>query len=292
MLSAGWTSSPGAQEAAGVQRYSVPGHGSLQLSVPREWRVASRSDADPASVALRIGPASGEAFHVQVTTIWLDPAKSRTKTPQDLRASVVNGAQKPLKQAVEKEARIEELKGAQMIGYHYSLTDRTPKPGEYKYLTQGMAMTGELLTIFTILYHEGAVAERTRALEMFASAAHTASSGFSFDMAKPRLRVVVPDIPQMKMGPHPNAPAQPHALYMGSGTQGYSISVLMPTADKGMTPRDCARSSSRSLVSRYGLDPKAVVTHQTNDATFVMLFPFRAGPVTQFKAYLLSGHGG
>ena len=163
-------------------------------------------------------------------------------------------------------------------------------------------MTGELLNIFTILYHDPALAERGRVLQMFASAAHVASASaqpvaaasdrFSFDMEKPRLRLVVPDMPQIRMGPHPNAGAQPHALYMGSGADGFTISVLMPTADKGMTPSDCAKSSYRSLVSRYGLDPKQVTTHQANDATFVMLFPVRVGPLTQFKAYLLSGHGG
>jgi hypothetical protein len=297
----GLLSAADAQDRSSLQRYSVPGHGSLQLEVPRDWRVASQSLKDPASVALHLRPASGDAFDVQVTTLWLDRAKSARKTPEQLKAEVQNGTAKLLKRAVEKEVRIEELRGAEVIGYYYSLTDRVPAPGEYKYMTQGMFVTGELLTIFTILYHGPRVPEREKVLRMFANATHTSvtaaaepvlSDRFSFDMGEPRLRLVVPDIPQMEMGPHPNAPAQPHALYMGSGRQGFSISILMPTADKGMTPRDCAQSSYRSLVSRYGLDPKSVVTHQTNDSTFVMLFPFRTGQLMQFKAYVLSGHGG
>lgn len=291
-----------ASAQAQPQRYAVPGHGSLALEVPKEWRVTSQSASDPASVNVRIRPASGDAFYVQITTIWLDPAKGR-KTPEQLKAEVRNGTDKLLKQAVEKEARIDELRGAQVLGYHYSLTDRAPKPGEYKYMTQGMLLSGELLTIFTILYHDAAGDGRSRVLQMFAGASHssaagstnaasTPSAGFSFDMTKQRVRVQVPDIPQMQMAPHPNAGAQPHALYMGSAPGGYSLSVLMPTADQGMTPRDCAKSSFRSLVSRYGLDPKHVVSHQADDATFVMLFPVRLGEFTQFKAYLLSGYRG
>jgi hypothetical protein len=290
-----------AQEQPSAQRFSVPGRGALQLDVPRDWRAISKSLTEPASVLLRIRPAAGEAFLVQVTTVWLEPEKMASNTPEKLRADVRRIADKLLSQAVEKEAVIEELRGEQALGYHYSLTDRAPKPGEHKYLTQGMLVTGELLTIFTILYHDPKLPEKARILRMFGGAtymkaAKAAEAGtadrFSFDMPEPRIRFVVPDIPQMDMGVHPNAGVQPHARFMGSGPQGYSISILMPTADPGMTPRDCARSTYGSLVSRYGLDPKSMVTYQANDMTYVALFPFRVGPLTQLKAYLLSGHGG
>lgn len=292
-----------AQDEATVRQYSVPGHGSLQLNVPKAWRVATKSLDDPASVLLRLGPGAGNAFHVQVTSLWLDAGKLAAKTPEQLRQDVERSGEKPLQQAVEKRLVVEELRGDQALGYYYSLTDRAPKAGEYKYLTQGIFVTGELLTIFTLLYHDANLAEKAQVLRMFASATHLAAGAapksegepagtFSFDMRQPPLRLVVPDIPQMKMGAHPNAPAQPHALFMGTGEKGYSISVLMPTADAGMTAKDCAVSSHRSLVSRYGLDRKSVAAHQTNESTFVMLFPVRTGPLIQFKAYLLSGYGG
>ena len=82
---------------------------------------------------------------------------------------------------------------------------------------------------------------------------HTANAAetFSFDMPQPRLRVVVPDIPQIKMGIHPNAALQPHARFMGTDPQGFSISILMPTADAGMSPRDCARTMHKSIMARF-----------------------------------------
>ena len=162
-----------AQEQGGPQRFEVPGHGSLQLDVPKAWRALSKSMADPASVLLRIRPTEGEAFLVQVTAVWLDQEKLAKRTAESLKADVGRSAERLLKQAVEKEAVIEELRGAQTLGYHYSLTDRAPKPGEHKYLTQGILVTGELLVIFTILHHDPRLPEKAQVLRMFAAATYT-----------------------------------------------------------------------------------------------------------------------
>ncbi len=112
-----------------------------------------------------------------------------------------------------------------------------------------------------------------------------AAETFSFEMPEPRLRIVVPDIPRMDM-------VQQQGRFIGSAEGGYTLSVLTPAADAGMTPRDCAQSLARHVINRFGLDPKFVVGVQANDATFVMLFPYRAHPVIQFKAFLLSGWNG
>jgi hypothetical protein len=112
-------------------------------------------------------------------------------------------------------------------------------------------------------------------------------------MPDPRLRIVVPDIPQMSMAVHPDNALQPHARFLGSDEKsGHVISVLMPTADAGMTPRDCARAAARGVISRFGLDPKFVVTLQADESPCVMLFPYRVDPVLQFKAFLLSAYKG
>ena len=168
---------PAVAQDSVLQRYSVPGHGGVQLEVPANWRVASKSLENPASVVLRVRPATDDSFDLQVTTVWRDPAKSPRKTPAQLKADVQRGTEKLLERAVEKEARIDELKGAKVFGYHYSLTDSVPAPGEYKYLTQGMFVTGDLLTVFTILYHDPRLKEKDRVLQMLAGAAQTGAAG-------------------------------------------------------------------------------------------------------------------
>lgn len=115
---------------------------------------------------------------------------------------------------------------------------------------------------------------------------------FVFELSEPRLRIVIPDAPPMKMGPHPLAATTPHARAMGSADGGYSISVLTPTSDAGMSPMQCANSLASELVRRYGLQPDAIVRRRNGDSTFVLLFPVKVDSLVQLKAYLLSGHGG
>jgi len=94
------------------------------------------------------------------------------------------------------------------------------------------------------------------------------------------------------MDTHPLAGSRPDMRYMGADQKsGYSISILTPTADKGMTPEQCALSSYGSLLKRYGLNKEFVVRRKNNPSTFVVLFPHRVGPLIQLKAYVLSGYG-
>lgn len=121
-------------------------------------------------------------------------------------------------------------------------------------------------------------------------AAEPAPAHFEFDMTNPPLRIVIPDAPPMQMGPHPLG--QPHTRFMGGGPGGFTISVLTPTADQGTSAMQCARSGAASVARRFGLKREDVVLLQPNDATIVMLFPFKTDPALQLKAFLLSGHGG
>jgi TPR repeat protein len=114
---------------------------------------------------------------------------------------------------------------------------------------------------------------------------------FVFEMTEPKLKIVIPDAPPMQMGPHPLAGTQPHARFMGSGVDGFSISVLTPAAKPGMTPAQCASSISYELVRRYGLKPEGIVRRRPDDSTYILLFPVNVAPSVQLKAYLMSGHG-
>jgi len=159
-----------AQAGGQIHEYVVPNHGKLSLAVAGELKDFSEPFSEPASVQLRFGPQSGDAFYVQVTSVWLDAPKLAKTTPESLKTTVATGAEEPLRHAVETEAVLKELRGAETRGFYYSLTDRAPGPGEYKYLSQGSFLTGELLTVFTILHREPACPEKETVLQMFAQA--------------------------------------------------------------------------------------------------------------------------
>lgn len=212
---------------------------------------------------------------------------------------------------VEKAAALGHLEAQSNLGYLYSVGMGVEQSGEQaiSWWTRA-AEAGYVQAQFNlaIAYVQGKLAARdeayalawarkaaaqrnTRAIALYDDLCRrnpalcrgdAPPSYFVLEMAAPKLRILIPDAPAMKMD----------AGLRGQAPGGYSVSVLVPTADAGMTPVDCARSSSVALARSYGLKREDVVTRRTSETTFVMLFPVRIPPVVQLKAYLLSGHGG
>jgi hypothetical protein len=163
-----------AQPALQERQYLVPGHGNLVLNVPTAWRTLDRSLAEPPSVILRMSPAAGDAFYLQITSFRVAPPKLAEITPQYLQQRVQENAKGLLPKAVEPEAKLLELKGNGAVGYYFSLTDKTSRntPGDYKYVIQGTVLAGEMLTIFTFLHRDPDLQERDWVVRMFADAAY------------------------------------------------------------------------------------------------------------------------
>ena len=153
--------------------FSIPQHGSLRLRVPDGWQSQSHSLADPPSVILHFSPANGDAFVVQVTAVWLEPDRRSRETPESLKATVQRAANALLPHSVEKTATIHDLRGPESAGFYYALTDNNPGPGEFSYLTQGVFLTREVLSTFTILHRTPASPEANQALRAFSEATYT-----------------------------------------------------------------------------------------------------------------------
>lgn len=171
-LQSGTIPSPTNAEKNGVTDFPVPGHGSLRLNVPDGWKTQTRKVEDPASITLHSVPASGNAFDVQVTAVWLDSARLASMKIDSLRTLVQGSADALLPRAVEKTAVLNELRGPQSAGFYYVLTDRDPGSG-FRYLTQGVFLTGEVLSTFTILHQTQVSPDLTQALRLFAEATYT-----------------------------------------------------------------------------------------------------------------------
>lgn len=160
------------QEPGSARAYEIRGHGRLALVVPPGFVDSQRPAEKLDGVELTFVPPHGDAFLLQVTAVWLNPAEIAGATPEAVRAQVAARAKGPAQRSVEKEAVISELRGAQVRGYYYSLTDSNPPPEEYKYLTQGTLVAGELLTMFTLLQREIDPAGKGRVFEMLAGATY------------------------------------------------------------------------------------------------------------------------
>lgn len=157
-------------QATQAADFSIPHHGSLRLAVPTGWQLDSLSLEEPASVTIHITPKKGDAFDVRLTTVWLDATVLAKSSAESRKRDMQRAAEEMLPHSVEKLATLLEIKGVESTGWYYSLTDRNPGEGEFKYLNQGSFLTREVLTAFTILYRMPAAVEVPQVLRMLAEA--------------------------------------------------------------------------------------------------------------------------
>ena len=153
------------------RRFTLPDHGSLVIQVPQDWndQIAQPPDHLPPTIAF--SPGSGQAFRVLMTPIWSMRQDRLPMPPDQMRAAVEEAAQGARSQAVERELHILGFQGRSGPGFYFSATDRAPKPGEYKFLTQGIVRVGELSVAFTILTNDGQELVVKQALDALKSAA-------------------------------------------------------------------------------------------------------------------------
>ncbi|HKZ69691.1 MAG TPA: hypothetical protein VJ020_06410, partial [Anaerolineales bacterium] len=93
-------------------------------------------------------------------------------TEAELKLRVDRSFEAIQSQVVEKKIERRELKGPAARGYYFSATDRAPKPGEHKYLTQGIVLMDDLIVAFTIFTNDGQERVVAAALEAIRSAVH------------------------------------------------------------------------------------------------------------------------
>lgn len=141
----------GQEKTFGFRSYDLAQHGVLQLSVPNNWddQMLRRERGLP---AILLTPGHGGSFSVQITPLF-------DAIPPDaaaLKSKVTKAAEDLQTQVAETTILIQEIKGTNGTGYYYSVTDRIPKPDEFKYMTKGLLPAGDLVLAFTILSNDGA----------------------------------------------------------------------------------------------------------------------------------------
>ncbi len=137
--------------------------------VPKAWQSELRQPPNNLPPTIVFSSKTEPEFQVLFTIIF-SPEKSM-KTP-DI-SKIKNDTQNLLSviqsQAVESKIELQELKGKAISGYYFSATDRAPKPGEFKYITQGTLLIDNLFPVFTILTNDDSVKIIASALEMLKS---------------------------------------------------------------------------------------------------------------------------
>ncbi|MCX5848044.1 MAG: hypothetical protein NTW65_01145 [Deltaproteobacteria bacterium] len=135
--------------------YPLPNHGSIQFNVQSNWQDDLLTDSNGLPPTIKFTQKSGSPFKILVTPIWAANEYTQLPDGNKLRNTVQSMADKVKSQAIEKNIELKELVSSSAHGYYFSLTDSAPKPGEFKYLTQGSIRVGDLIATFTILTNDG-----------------------------------------------------------------------------------------------------------------------------------------
>lgn len=155
-----------------TRSYELSNVGSLQLLVKKSWRDEMRQPPGQLPPTITFTPRNGNAFQILITPMWAFREGVTMPDLSGIKQIVQQSAQSVSDQAVEKSIPIKRVKGKNGIGYYFTATDKAPKQGEYKYMTQGMLRIGELAATFTILSNDGAGNVVTDAMSMVGGATH------------------------------------------------------------------------------------------------------------------------
>lgn len=162
--------SASADQGKSDREFPLPDVGYLQLPMPTEWKDLVRQPQQELPPTITLAPAKGESFQVLITPLWAVRPGIVVPGPEEIRKMVNKAADEAKSQAIEQVIPLKEITGTSGIGYYFSATDRAPKPGEFKYLTQGILRVGELALIFTVLTNDGGEMALANAMEMLKGA--------------------------------------------------------------------------------------------------------------------------
>jgi len=155
---------------ASPQVFELPEHAALTLLVPEGWVGEMKQGGSHMGPTITMGPRSGAKFVMTMTAVW--PMAPAHEMPDEsaIRSEVAAAAKSAQSQSVEGVLSIQEIKGVDGRGFYFTATDRAPKPGEAKYLTQGIIRVGDISLAFTVLTNDGQEAVVRAALEMLRTA--------------------------------------------------------------------------------------------------------------------------
>jgi hypothetical protein len=154
-----------------TKKYPLPNNTTLELTVPAGWQDEAKAKEGNNPAAIYFTPKQGAPFKVFV--IPVGTAKADTDTAIQMRIAVQQQADKVKPQAAEPILTAEEFKGAPGAGYFFSATDPAPKPNEFKFLSQGMLLVGEVVVGFGVLTNDGQESVKEQAFAMLKGAKHT-----------------------------------------------------------------------------------------------------------------------
>jgi hypothetical protein len=135
-----------------IRKYPFPEHGTLELNVPIVWKGELHKPQENMPPTIIFNPAKGNDFQFMITVLWSKTGEQDFNGQGKVRPLVERDGRKLLPNAVETKIVLQEIKGVNNTGHFFSVTDKAPDPGEYRYMTRGAIGVGNLLLSVTLLH--------------------------------------------------------------------------------------------------------------------------------------------
>jgi hypothetical protein len=152
------------------QSFPVPDHGNVTMPVPDDWSSELKQPPGNQPPTVMLKPRSGPPFQMFVALLWPIGAPIKQFNDDMLKQMATLAAQSAEPQSVEGKLELKGITGAQGSGYYFQATDKLLRPGEFKFLTQGVLQCGGVTLGFTIMSHEGQEATVKAAMAILAGA--------------------------------------------------------------------------------------------------------------------------
>jgi len=152
------------------RRYPLGDYGFFRVEIPLSWKDELQQPPKRLPPTISLSPKAGNPFQILITPVW--GAKKEVLKDEAIKGFVQDSAERVKPQSVEKTLQLAEIRGTSGNGYYFFSTDKAPKPGEYKYLTQGALIVGELIVTFTILTNDNQEEVAKEALTILSEARH------------------------------------------------------------------------------------------------------------------------
>ncbi len=157
---------------ASPQVFGLPGHGALTLVIPGGWVSEMNHTGSQSPPTITMAPRSGAKFVITISVRWPMASAPNVLDYNRIHSEVAGAAKSAESQSVEGVLPLQEIKGSDGRGFYFAATDRAPRPGEARYLTQGIMRVGEISLEFTVLTNDGQEAVVRSALDMLRTAVH------------------------------------------------------------------------------------------------------------------------
>jgi hypothetical protein len=155
-----------------IKSIPLPGHGNLNLSISNEWNVNITQPESNLPPTIEITPTKGNKFTFLITPLW-NAKNNEPFEDNKIKGLVESDGNKMLSDAVEKELKIKKISGKYAKGYYFMLTDKAPKPNEYKYCIRAGIGVGNLLLSVTLLTNDNNSKDIEKAIKMLTNASQT-----------------------------------------------------------------------------------------------------------------------